>query len=644
MNYKLSQGLQVSFLILSPSHTKSLLQRKSSKKMGQKKYNELTEQYGFSAKLLRRKRSLFQIDSAFLEANNPFYYKSCLVVAFTVGYFYNKSQENDQNKAIFDRFHLLHSKDEDKRKKICKYILGKCSELLSQVNFSIKGPHSRQHLIELCNQYNVQIWAFSSIIRGKCHLQYPENFDPTRMPIFLYFSETEDDLIHVDTILNLPAFFTKSQPCLQCLSFRSRLRFHRCKQKKRPYCKFCNRILLQDGDYCNQALEKMYCSSRVNRGENAMCPYCSKTIRNLKCLQYHKSICKRYKTCSKCHKKTLKNNHQCNTKQCLLCFENYKSSAVGTAATTAGASAAATAEEEHICNIQVPTPTKIFPRLAFFDCETRIEQQNDYANLIPNIVITAYESSYHEDFSLVTFCEEGLHLEVDGKIIPKVLNIPYLPSYYNRRIMSQKLSSFYKGRNFEKEGPALELTNDNNELWIYQIPWRVDLKDNCMYKFLRFFLRSYFRNTVFIAHRGSRFDALPLIAILLKFPSLQINVIHSGNAALCVEIMSLNIRFIDFYRYCPSALDSLCSQFDLQIKKSYFPYKFITKDHHNYIGNIPDFEQYWYESFDSSKKLQDKKEFWAQEAAKNKSQWNFNRELYEYCKLDVFCLTQIGTL
>ena len=622
LDYKLSSGMNISFLVLSPSHTKSLLQKKSAKKMNQKEFGEMEQKFGFSARALAQKRSLFHIDSSFLELDCPFFNKSCLVVSFTVGYIFNK-YINDSNmlKQVSD----LHQKNEVKRKKGSKFLLRKCSELLSRVKVPLRGPHTLDHLKLLCDHYNVQVWGFSSLVRNKKCLQYPKNFDPTRMPIFLYLSENDNtDLLHIDTIINLPKFFTKAkQPCIQCLSFRFQNRRHRCKVKIRALCKHCNRIILQENDYYNQRLEQLYCLSKTVRSVPQKCEFCSMSLTDSKCLQYHKSHCKNFENCSKCNKRALKNGHQCNTKRCLLCFERHEN------------------DQEHLCNIQTPNPSKIFPRLAFFDCETRIEQNIEFANLIPNIVVTLFESAYHEDFSLITFCEEGLDLDVDEQIIPEALQVSYLPPYYNKRIMNQKLSSFYKGRNFEKQGPALQISNENSHLWAYHVPYRQDLAHNCMYKFLRFFLRSYFRNTVFISHRGSRFDTLPLIGILLKFPSLKINVIHSGNSALCLEVKSLNIRFIDFYRYCPSSLDSLCSQFDLNIKKSYFPYKFIIKEHHNYVGKIPNYQEYWYQSFDSLKKMKEKKEFWEQEAQKAEP-WDFNLELYEYCKLDVFCLAQIG--
>ena len=627
LDYKLSEGMQISFLILSPSHTKSLLRKQSSRKMGAEKYSEMKERFGFSVTKMRQKRSVFLIDSIFLENNSFFFYKSCLVVAFTVGFFYNKYGENKKRNG-FEKFNFIHSSNEQKQQQGCKFILKKCSELLSHVNISIKGPHSLQDLKVLCNQYNTQIWAFNSVLRNKCYLQYPEKFDPSRMPIYLYFNETETDIIHVDTILDISKFFTKSKPCIQCLTFRSNIRFHRCKLKIRPYCKDCNRILLAKGDYYNQNLEQLYCLKNVKQNENYTCIFCQKIITDLKCLQYHKSLCKIFENCSKCNKRAKKNGHICNTTRCLLCFESYTLQDITVA--------------DHVCNIKVPEPPRIFPRLAFFDCETRIEEKVDYSNLIPNIVVTLFENSYHENFSLITFCEKDLILDIDAKIIHNALEMSYLPKYYNRRIMNQKMSPFYKGRDSEKEGPAIELTDDNNELWKYLIPFKKELSDNCMYRFLRFFIRSYFRNTVFISHRGSRFDSLPLIAILLKFPSVKINVIHSGNAALCVEIKALNIRFIDFYRYCPSSLDKLCSQFDLKVKKSYFPYKFILKNNHNYVGKIPSYEEYWYECFDSLKKTKDKREYWLQKAERN-CLWDFNTELYEYCKLDVFCLAQIGT-
>ena len=43
--YKMTSGMQISFLILSPSHTKKLLQKQSSKKLDKGKLEDLEDRW-----------------------------------------------------------------------------------------------------------------------------------------------------------------------------------------------------------------------------------------------------------------------------------------------------------------------------------------------------------------------------------------------------------------------------------------------------------------------------------------------------------------------------------------------------------------------------------------------------------------------
>jgi hypothetical protein len=73
-----------------------------------------------------------------------------------------------------------------------------------------------------------------------------------------------------------------------------------------------------------------------------------------------------------------------------------------------------------------------------------------------------------------------------------------------------------------------------------------------------------------------------------------------------------------------------------ELKKGYFPYKFNTTDNWNYIGEYPDPSYYSVET----KKKKDREEFMTWYDSVKHEMFNFQQQMYEYCKSDVDILRQ----
>ena len=140
------------------------------------------------------------------------------------------------------------------------------------------------------------------------------------------------------------------------------------------------------------------------------------------------------------------------------------------------------------------------------------------------------------------------------------------------------------------------------------------------------------RGYTFIAHYGKGYD-FQFVAEWLISHSVKPKIINNGQKILQLEVGGgYSIRFIDSISFTMTALRNFPKTFGLkELAKGYFPHKFNTDENQNYIGTYPDKKYYGYEEM--TKK--DRKEFdtWY-ETVKDK-EFNFRKEMYEYCKSDV---------
>ena len=654
-------GIELSLLILSPSHTKQKLAELKRKKKrwpmknksarGKMKYDQLRmneetssdNDSSFGAALNKpspkRKRGLFSLDTNFIGHVNENFRNSCLILAFAVSYFYNKGNESKENNAFKGNYKSLkefHSATKPKKRlEKCNLLIKKTYQLIGSSGVSISGPHSNGDLKTLCDYFNAQVHVFKPGLRSRCIFKYPDQFSPERMPIYLLESDGEGQNKHLESITSLSNFFVKKKVCIQCLTFRKDPRYHICKNGIRKTCQHCRKLILQPGDYLNQDIVKNFCMKSVHENFSKECIYCHKTFLNEDCYKGHVKHCEKTWPCEKCNRRVVRGKeHMCYSTLCNLCHKRYVGSEIPNNETDLGI---------HVCDVTIPSLPKYYPRLAVYDFETRFSRREEEYDLIPNLCIAAFEDGYHESFSTVSFFEEGMNHKLNGKIIPDQLTCQYLPTDYPKKIVQEKISSFYKGRGSEKYGPPDKLHDENNENYPYLIPHKEEFKGNCVYEMLRFFLRGYFQNTTFVAHGASRFDSLPILSMLLRFPEIKIKTIQCGNSVIHIEVVDLNIRFVDSCKFMPDSLAKLAHQFDLEELKTFFPYHFNTKENFGYCGTIPSYEDFWVDITDSKEKKEEKKIFFDRKASENQP-WQLENELYDYCMRDIECLVQIGKL
>ena len=107
-------------------------------------------------------------------------------------------------------------------------------------------------------------------------------------------------------------------------------------------------------------------------------------------------------------------------------------------------------------------------------------------------------------------------------------------------------------------------------------------------------------------------------------------IISKGLEVMCLEYGK--IRVLDSLNFLPMALAELPKAFgQTELKKGYFPHKFNTSDHQDYIGPMPDS---WY--YDPGNMKDSKRDaFYKWYTQQQGKQFDFKKELLEYCRSDV---------
>jgi hypothetical protein len=140
-----------------------------------------------------------------------------------------------------------------------------------------------------------------------------------------------------------------------------------------------------------------------------------------------------------------------------------------------------------------------------------------------------------------------------------------------------------------------------------------------------------------IAHHAKGF-AVQFIVSWLVSGDIRPNIINVGNKILQLEVKDdYSIRFIDSLSFTLIPLRDFPKTFGInELKNGYFPYKFNTTDNWNYIGEYRDPGYY---SVETTKK-KDRDEFMTWYDSVKHETFNFQQQMYEYCKSDVDILRQ----
>ncbi|MES9881304.1 MAG: DNA polymerase, partial [Sedimenticola sp.] len=136
------------------------------------------------------------------------------------------------------------------------------------------------------------------------------------------------------------------------------------------------------------------------------------------------------------------------------------------------------------------------------------------------------------------------------------------------------------------------------------------------------------------------YDGVFLLEYLLGSGLRPHKIIYNGSKIQYMHIQNgLNIRLLDSLNFLPMPLSSLPTAFGLkELKKGSFPHFFNTAENQEYVGPIPDPKYYGIDQMSPENRhnfLQ-----WHKEQATQNVQFDFQKEILEYCWSDVHILTQ----
>ena len=143
------------------------------------------------------------------------------------------------------------------------------------------------------------------------------------------------------------------------------------------------------------------------------------------------------------------------------------------------------------------------------------------------------------------------------------------------------------------------------------------------------------RPIIIIFHNLKGFDGMFLIEELYNQQRCVEKQLTVG--AKVLSFKSGPLTFKDSLCFLPMPLSAFTATFNLQeLKKGYFPHEFNTPDHQTYVGPIPDLKYYDPDGLDSKKRKA--LETWHAEQVRRNVNFDFAKELQEYCQSDVALL------
>jgi DNA polymerase type B, organellar and viral len=124
---------------------------------------------------------------------------------------------------------------------------------------------------------------------------------------------------------------------------------------------------------------------------------------------------------------------------------------------------------------------------------------------------------------------------------------------------------------------------------------------------------------------------------LLVAKNIKPNIINTGDKIMFMEVkQEFKIRFIDSLNFIQMKLKDFPKTFDIHEVKGYFPHKFNIPENYDYIGPHPSPPYYGTESMTKKDRL----EFMEWYKTVKDGTFNFQEQMYNYCKADVDVLRQ----
>jgi hypothetical protein len=107
-------------------------------------------------------------------------------------------------------------------------------------------------------------------------------------------------------------------------------------------------------------------------------------------------------------------------------------------------------------------------------------------------------------------------------------------------------------------------------------------------------IRKYNGYKIYI-HKMSNFDVIFLLKYLIKIADVHPTIHNSKIISIQINYGKegqYHVNFRDSYLILLSSLAKLCSSFKVENPKSLFPHLFINDDNLDYIGDVPEFNNF----------------------------------------------------
>lgn len=443
-------------------------------------------------------------------------------------------------------------------------------------------PYNRAGLLTDVPKYEeilkTSICVISSAVGNK---KVYSGSDKYRDKIFIYHYKSKDAIDgHFAVITKVNALLRKNYYCEVCDKGFNNNTSHKCKL----WCDVCGR-------------------SHCPKGLTRTCPDCNQICRSNICYEEHKkekkvkagkekgrlikSKCEQFWQCPLCGVKLKvslrsREQHMCGEIKCQSCQEYHLA-------------------EDHKCYMRSLSVEKKIDKFIFFDFECYVNEKNVH---VPNLVVshTVCKKCENLDIDPESRCDEcgsrcSICCVTSGK-----------EKEYERKpcLGCGKREIVFKG----------ERTNEN---------------------FCKWLINKQHKNTTVIAHNAKAYDTYFIYEHCLANGINPEPIIFSGSKIMYMKVgEGLNMRFIDSVNFLPMPLASLPKSFDLQeMKKGYFPHLFNLPCNQNVIlPRLPEEKFYDPDSMNS-----DKRKIFKEWYMKNvECEFNFEREIYEYCVSDVSIL------
>lgn len=165
--------------------------------------------------------------------------------------------------------------------------------------------------------------------------------------------------------------------------------------------------------------------------------------------------------------------------------------------------------------------------------------------------------------------------------------------------------------------------------------------DDCLQRFLMYMLAYNRGNNICVAHNAAGYDTRLLFMEATKLAKTQMVPIMRGGKFMQLKIGD-KLIFRDSLLHVKGSLRNLAKDFcsDVRLRKGHFPHLFNSVENYDYVGPIP--EKRFFDLAFILKNEQDREEFhdWYH-TWDGRTDWNFRKELEDYCVDDVKILAKI---